>query len=236
MPRDCKGPTFGEGDVHLALYDDFGHFKALVRVEPPPQMVVEDVDMEEPSLEQTESTPGHIDATGAVTAVPEVAAGVDADEPAVEQTEGTPEVAAGFDAEELGVEQTESPHNAFTSQAHYRVSCCLPQESKLLRLATGSEFMILRDEREEDGGSENELIHKAENVNDVDGTCERVEKTGVAVDAESIKEGEETRVRVKTDGVAANAHPKIRTLPGCRVTRRRAAQRSSIRVRVGVST
>lgn len=39
LPCDFKGLTLGEGCVRLVMYDGFGHFKALVRVEPPPQRV-----------------------------------------------------------------------------------------------------------------------------------------------------------------------------------------------------
>lgn len=62
---------------------------------------------------------------------------------------------------------------------------------------------------------------------------ERAETDGVAMDAEDGEEADETCGRVDTDGLAEDAHPKPRNRAGRRVAGRRAAPRGSTRGRGG---
>ncbi|CAM9189687.1 unnamed protein product [Ectocarpus sp. 6 AP-2014] len=225
VPCDLEGLTL-EGDVHLAMYDGFGHFKALVREEPHPQMTERNAD--EPRVEQTESAPEVAAGADAeepdaeqTESAPEVAAGVEADEPRVEQTESAPEVAAGADAEEPRVEQTEGDGWHVVGGSGGKVNAHNDEESNLLRFATGNKFIVLCDEEEDDG---------SENGEEADETRE-ADRVEVGVD--EGEEVDETYERTEPDGATADAHPKTRNRAGRRVAGRRTAQPSSIRGRAG---
>lgn len=79
-----------------------------------------------------------------------------------------------------------------------RFSYRLTQESNLLRFATGNQFIVLRDEEEDDG---------SENGEEADETREG-DRVEVGVD--EGEEVDETYERMEPDGATADAHPETR--------------------------
>ncbi|CAM9812390.1 unnamed protein product [Pylaiella littoralis] len=215
VPCDLKGLTLGEGDVHLAMFDGGGHFKALIREETPAQMtesapdVTAGAEADEPRVEQTESAP---DVTAGADAdeprveqtesAPDVTAGAEADEPRVEQTESAPDVTAGAEADEPRVEQTEGDGWNVVCRSGGKVNTHSDEESNLLRFATGNQFVVLRDGEEDD-------------------------------ESENGEEADETYQRMEPHGATADAHPKTLNQAGRRVSGRRKARSRSIKGRGG---